>query len=328
MVRTRCKAALALTLAGLTCGLLSACTSQAGSGSELPPEPDAASTEPVRRVSVDSATAVRLRQIADASVETAARSFGPGDGPSLEVLGARLYRTRGCVECHGPGADPRLGPDLTDAFGTLRELEGRSPLLMDLDYINASLMRPDLLLAKGYPRGKMPSYEGTLYPREVLAIAVYLQSISSPPLMETRAGDVTPIPASTQVPRLDSPLAMEGGPDREPEVTLAAEEPVSSDPAVPRSERTDGRPDWWFDGVRRFDGRVWTCVEALGPTFAKARSELVSKGQDTLAERISLDPDRALRDPRVAYIWVTPLPNRGGAQRYVGYAMISALAEE
>lgn len=279
---------------------------------------------PGESVSIDAATAVRLRQLADASVETARAAFGPAEGLPLDELGARLYRSRGCIDCHGPGGDP-IGPNLIDAFGTLREVEGRGPLLMDLDYINVALMRPDSLIAKGFPAGEMPSYEGTLYPREVLALAVYLQGASEVPRLPEGGSAIIEMPQTEPVDRVRSPVIPQGGVDSsKPED--AAEPGAGSEPPA-ETARDDGRPEWWFDGVRREDGRVLLCVEALGATFSAARSAAIERGSVQLAERMDLGPSAELRDLRVRYIWVTPLPNRGVGTRYAAYAMMSAQSD-
>lgn len=275
-----------------------------------------------RTVEIDAATAVRLRRLADSSIETARAAFGPAEGLPLDELGARLYRTRGCIDCHGPGGDP-IGPSLIGAFGTLREVEGRGPVLMDLDYINVALMRPDSLIAKGYPAGEMPSYEGTLYPREVLALAVYLQGASEEPRMPEGGSTIIEVLSGEPVDRVRSPLIPRG--------VEATEEPSGQPdgagaPAEPAGEsvREDGRPEWWFEGVRREDGRLWVCVEALGPTFSEARSAAIERGRGQIADRMNLDPSASPQDLRVRYIFVTPLPNRGTGTRYAAYAMMSA----
>mgnify|MGYP003118312676 CR=1 FL=1 len=202
-------------------------------------------------------------------VDAAVRSFGPAEGLPLDELGARLFRSRGCIECHGPGVEDPVGPNLIDAFGTMRAVEGRPALLMDLDYINVALMRPDSLVASGYSSGIMPSFEGTLYPREVLALAVYLQGMSEPPRMPEEAaegGEVeVALAPDSEVERIEAPLIEE--------VDIAEEEPEpATEPVAEETpERADGRPGWWFDGVRRDEGRVWTCVEVLGDSFAVRR---------------------------------------------------------
>lgn len=308
-------AAASAVLAGCIVGC-----SSGGSGSEMATGQEEA-TEPtpqvVAAIQVDPATAVRLRRLADSSVTSAVRALGPAEGLPLDELGARLYRTRGCIECHGPGDDP-IGPSLVGAFGTLREVEGRQPILMDLDYINVALMRPDSLIAKGYPAGEMPGFEGTLYPREVLALAVYLQSLSEPPRLPEGSDAIMEIDPERGVERVDSPLM--------PEVDEA--DPADAVPEATASEasepRADGRPGWWFDGVQREDGRVSVCVETLGDTFSDARSAAIERGHSRLSEILGLAPNVDLREPQVKFIWVTPLPNRGTQQRYAAYAQMSA----
>jgi hypothetical protein len=299
------------------------CSSSGEQATVKPDAPEASNDAVVVRV--DAANAVRLRRLADSSVSAAVRSFGPAEGLPLDELGARLFRSRGCIECHGPGVEDPVGPNLIDAFGTMRAVEGRPALLMDLDYINVALMRPDSLIASGYSSGIMPSFEGKLYPREVLALAVYLQGMSEPPRMpeEAAEGDEVEVALApdSEVERIEAPLIEE--------VDIAEEEPEpATEPVAEETpERADGRPGWWFDGVRRDEGRVWTCVEVLGDSFADTRASTIERGQAVLAERLGLGPAEELKDPRVKYIWVTPLPNRGVERRYAGYAMMSAIAE-
>jgi len=194
-----------------------------------------------------------------------------------------------------------------------------------LDYINAALMRPDALIARGYPAGEMPSYEGTLYPREVLALAVYLQGASEVPRLPEGGSAIIEMPRAEPVDRVRSPLIPEGGADPvKPEGTA---EPGAGDGQPTAEVREDGRPAWWFDGVRREDGRVWLCVEALGATFSEARGAAIERGTVQLAERMDLAPHAEVRDLRVRYIWVTPLPNRGVGTRYAAYALVSAQSD-
>jgi mono/diheme cytochrome c family protein len=313
-----------LRLAGLLslCGLaLSGACSTGGDAAPENEETARPTAAPAEVIQVDPATALRLRRLADASVAAAVRTFGPAEGLPLDELGARLFRTRGCIECHGPGVSDPIGPDLIDAFGTMRAVEGRPPILMDLDYINVALMRPDALVAAGYQPGTMPSYDGTLYPREVLALAVYLQGMSSEPRVPSggpagaggdQAGDAVELPPSSTVRRVDAPLIPLAEPD---------------DGESPSEQRSDGRPDWWFDGIRREDGRVWICAEALGNTFGAARTATIERGQAMLADQMGIAQSESLEDLRVRFIWVTPLPNRGVEQRYAGYVMMSAIAE-
>jgi len=311
--------AASVVMAGLVAGCSSSGTV---AGTEEAAETSSEqATDQGATVQVDPATAVRLRRLADASITSAVRALGPADGLPLDELGARLYRTRGCIECHGPGTDP-IGPSLVGAFGTLREVDGRRPILMDLDYINVALMRPDSLIAKGYPSGKMPSFEGTLYPREVLALAVYLQGLSEPPRLPEGSDAIMEIDPDRGVERLHSPLMPRRDTADEPEVAPEADHSEASQP------RTDGRPEWWFDGVRREDGRVWVCVEALGGTFGDARGAALERGLSQLSEVLGLSPTEELDDPRVKFIWVTPLPNRGTQQRYAAYAKMSAAVGE
>lgn len=93
------------------------------------------------------------------------------------------------------------------------------------------------------------------------------------------------------------------------------------------SIRDDGRPSWWFSGVRTHEDRIALCAEALGPDMRATRSAAILAGRERLRRQLDLPPDQGLSSVHIAQAWVWPLPNAAAANqsnRYAGYVLISA----
>ncbi|MEO1129701.1 MAG: hypothetical protein AAFX05_08360 [Planctomycetota bacterium] len=139
-----------------------------------------------------------------------------------------------------------------------------------------------------------------------------------------------PEPASTEIRRTDP----EPEPATElvaatPEVELEPVEPVQPE-AEPAPEdtptdsiserpmmRDDGRPTWWFEGMRQADQGVRRiCAESLGSTIREARSRAIDAARRELE---GLDGEFAIE---LAWVWPLPNASQGGA-RYAGYVLAS-----
>ena len=116
--------------------------------------------------SVPSADEVRVRDI---SISPTGDELPPGRGTAKE--GEQLYRSKGCVACHGAGGTGGTAPVLKAAKGPEadtwergRVLPVRAPFATIVwDYIN---------------RGMPLNREGTLTADEVYALTAYLLSIN------------------------------------------------------------------------------------------------------------------------------------------------------
>lgn len=96
--------------------------------------------------------------------------------PAMVEQGKQLWTTN-CVICH-TGQAGAIAPNIVNAFGTMRELEGADPILMDEGYVINSMNNPNEHIAKGYPP-VMPTQFKTQFTRaQKLAIVEYLKSES------------------------------------------------------------------------------------------------------------------------------------------------------
>jgi cytochrome c oxidase subunit 2 len=103
----------------------------------------------------------------DAGVEMAA-----SDDPV--AVGKRIWEVNCAAACHTgrPGA---IAPNILNKFGTMRDLEDGTQILMDDEYVGNSVLNPNDDLAKGYPAA-MTSFKGVLNPTQIKQVTAYLKS--------------------------------------------------------------------------------------------------------------------------------------------------------
>ncbi len=90
--------------------------------------------------------------------------------------GEKLFRTRGgCIGCHQVnGEGGFVGPDLTGVGSIYSE-----------EYLRESIVNPNALVVKGYPRSIMPLIFGkVLSEREINSLVAYLKSLTTTPPAE------------------------------------------------------------------------------------------------------------------------------------------------
>ena len=100
--------------------------------------------------------------------------------PTPAELGARLYETKGCVQCHSIDGSPKVGPSFKGAWGTNVVLGDGVTLVFDEAYVRESLAHPQAKARAGYPPS-MPSFDGVLSEREIAALVAFLQALRQPP---------------------------------------------------------------------------------------------------------------------------------------------------
>jgi hypothetical protein len=133
--------------------------------------------------------------------------------------------------------------------------------------------------------------------------------------------------ASSGEPADEAPLAE---PAREP-TPAAPDQPAAPDAAEAAAEpragatpddpvREDGRPEWWFDGVRESGGAATLCAEALGVSMRQAKAAAVSAARRRL---ISAGARAERMDVEHVLVWPLPTASTSGA-RYAGYVLASA----
>lgn len=98
-------------------------------------------------------------------------------GIPLHELGETLYKTKGCVQCHSVDGSSKQGPTWEGLWSS--EHPGWAGVDGDTSmegYIRQSILEPNAYGLPGYPLN-MPSYQGQLSQRELLAITTYIKSL-------------------------------------------------------------------------------------------------------------------------------------------------------
>lgn len=91
------------------------------------------------------------------------------------AAGKQIFETN-CMVCH-TGKPGGIGPNILNAFGSMRDLEGGGQILMDDNYVRNSMNNPNEHIAKGYPAA-MTAFKGTLNPKQMTQVIAYLKSQS------------------------------------------------------------------------------------------------------------------------------------------------------
>lgn len=93
----------------------------------------------------------------------------------LAELGKLIYETRGCITCHSLDGSRGQGPSWKGIFGQEHKMgDGRS-FKVDENYIRTSILQPQAMILQGF-EGIMPTYQGLLRDREILAVIEFIKS--------------------------------------------------------------------------------------------------------------------------------------------------------
>lgn len=145
-----------------------------------------------------------VRVVPEAAYEQLLKDFAEPTG-TPDVVGAALYRIKGCNACHSVDGSKNVGPTWKDIYGEPVELADGTTLSaaqmsgVEFDnYIRKSVYEPAAQLVKGYPN-QMQSYQGRINDKELNAIIAYMKSLSSKAPKDTGApaGDAKPGEQST-----------------------------------------------------------------------------------------------------------------------------------
>ena len=98
--------------------------------------------------------------------------------PPIEA-GAKVYKDKGCMQCHGPNLGGGTGPKLTDLYGwDAVPLADGTTVKADDNYIRNAVLNPGDQIHAGY-ENVMPSFKGRLNDDEIYALIQFLKSNSS-----------------------------------------------------------------------------------------------------------------------------------------------------
>ncbi|MEZ6195905.1 MAG: cytochrome c oxidase subunit II [Planctomycetota bacterium] len=93
--------------------------------------------------------------------------------------GKKLYGIHGCAACHSLDGKDNVaggGPTFKGHWGTTRSLADGSSVTMDDNYVRESILRPNAKIVAGYPKDRMPNFEGRLDDREIAALIQFIQA--------------------------------------------------------------------------------------------------------------------------------------------------------
>jgi cytochrome c oxidase subunit 2 len=110
-------------------------------------------------------------------------------GIKLVDLGAALFKAKGCTACHRVDGVDGSGPAWNNIWGQARPpVNGKTPIspVVDFNYIRQSILEPAAYIKAGWAN-QMPSYQGQLSSREILAIATYIMSLTESAKAEAQA---------------------------------------------------------------------------------------------------------------------------------------------
>ena len=95
---------------------------------------------------------------------------------SLDKLGKSLYVEKGCNACHTVDGSAGIGPTYKGSFGSMRDLEDGTQVLVDENYIRNSILNPQSQISQGYPP-VMNSYNGLVTEDEIKALTEYIKTL-------------------------------------------------------------------------------------------------------------------------------------------------------
>jgi cytochrome c oxidase subunit 2 len=91
--------------------------------------------------------------------------------------GERLYKTRGCAQCHSVDGRAGIGPTFQGLFGHPVALKDGGTVTADEDYVSESILNPQAKVVAGFDP-VMPTYQGRLKDPEITAIIAYMKTLS------------------------------------------------------------------------------------------------------------------------------------------------------
>jgi cytochrome c oxidase subunit 2 len=102
-----------------------------------------------------------------------------GSVPGSE--GLAIMKAHGCNACHSSDGSKIIGPSYLKLFGEKQIVirDGKEiPVTVDEEYIKRAIFDPNSEIVKGYPKGLMQSYKGSLSDNDISKIIEYLKSLN------------------------------------------------------------------------------------------------------------------------------------------------------
>jgi cytochrome c oxidase subunit 2 len=109
------------------------------------------------------------------AVVTVAEASSPGSE------GFAIMKVKGCNACHSSDGTKIVGPSYLNLFGEQQIVirDGKEvPVKVDEEYIIKAILDPNSEIVKGYPKGLMQSYKGSISDVDIEKIIEYLKSLN------------------------------------------------------------------------------------------------------------------------------------------------------
>jgi cytochrome c oxidase subunit II len=95
--------------------------------------------------------------------------------------GLNIMKAKGCNACHSTDGSRIVGPSYLHLFGEQQTVirEGKEiTVKVDEEYIKRAIYDPNSEIVKGYPKGLMQSYKGSLNDNDLAKIIEYLKTLN------------------------------------------------------------------------------------------------------------------------------------------------------
>lgn len=99
------------------------------------------------------------------------------EGMSLVEVGRTLFSTKGCAQCHTLDGSTSTGPTWQNLWGYESQYSNADPEVIDENAVRESIYAPQVKIRAGFPN-QMPTYQGRINNKELLALIALMQSIS------------------------------------------------------------------------------------------------------------------------------------------------------
>jgi cytochrome c oxidase subunit II len=91
-------------------------------------------------------------------------------------VGEKIFKQRGCVQCHSIEGKSGTGPHLNGIFGHSVKLTSGETVIAEENYIRQSVLDPASQVVAGF-QPVMPSFQGRLKDKEIDAVIEYLKTL-------------------------------------------------------------------------------------------------------------------------------------------------------
>lgn len=111
----------------------------------------------------------------------ASKKLSPHDTSTPKSEGEELYKTLGCSSCHSLDGSVIVGPSFKGIYGKTIEVitnKEQRKVLVDDEYIKASVRTPAKDVVKGFPKGVMPNFSGLVNEKQLNSIVEFIKQQS------------------------------------------------------------------------------------------------------------------------------------------------------